>query len=298
MPFFERGHVRIYYEDVGKGEPIITNHGLMEDCGYWSETGITARLAERYRVISMDMRGHGRTVVNGQPYGFDVGTMANDFGALADSLGLDRFHILSHATGGMAAVRYAMTASRRLISLMLTDTGSATAPEFPGQDGQVVLSPEAQREAFTLGAEARKITSVEDWMTYAKANPGPFLFKMAEHPDAERMWGIYEGFLRRSDPVAVGNFMLSFYADQDPMIEGLRQITCPTLILLGEFDLVFLGPSEILAREIPDNRQVILNGVGHMTAIEDPERTGKEILEFLKTVSETGKAKRERLMVQ
>jgi pimeloyl-ACP methyl ester carboxylesterase len=73
MPYFERGHVRLYYKDVGKGEPIITNHGLMEDCGYWSETGITDRLAERYRVISMDMRGHGRTVVNGQPYGFDVG---------------------------------------------------------------------------------------------------------------------------------------------------------------------------------------------------------------------------------
>ena len=292
MPFFERGHARIYYEDVGQGEPILTNHGLMEDGRYWSETGVTAGLAEHYRVISMDMRGHGRTVVNGQPYGFDVATMANDFGALADSLGLDRFHILSHATGGMAAVRYAMTTSKRLLSLMLTDTGSATAPEMPGQEGQVVLDPEAQREAFVMGAEARKVTSVEDWMNYVKSEPGPFLFKMDEHPDKERMWGIYEGFLRRSDPVAIGNFMLSFYADPDPMIEGLRQISCPTLILLGEFDLVFLGPSEIMAREIPDNRHVILNGIGHMTAIEDPERTAREILDFLKTVAETEKAKR------
>jgi pimeloyl-ACP methyl ester carboxylesterase len=284
VPYFQKGHVRIYYEDVGKGEPIITNHGLMEDGGYWSETGLTARLAEHYRVISMDMRGHGRTVVSSPPYGFDVGTMANDFGALADSLGLDRFHILCHATGGMAAVRYAMTTSKRILSLMLTDTGSATIPELSGVDTKSML------EGFTLGAEARKVASVEDWMVGARANPGPFLFKMAEHPDAERMWGIYEGFLRRSDPVAIGNFMLSFYADPDPMIEGLRQISCPTLILLGEFDLVFLGPSEILAREIPDNRQVILNGVGHMTAIEDPERTAKEIFDFLKTVAETGKA--------
>ena len=92
--------------------------------------------------------------------------------------------------------------------------------------------------------------------------------------------------------MAIGNFMLSFYADPDPMIEGLRQISCPTLILLGEFDIVFLGPSEIMAREIPDNRHVILKGIGHMTAIEDPERTAAEILDFLKTVSETGKSKR------
>jgi pimeloyl-ACP methyl ester carboxylesterase len=90
VAWLERGNVKIYYEDVGEGEPIITTHGLMEDGGYWSETGITAKLAERYRVISMDMRGHGRTVVDGEPCGYDVATMGNDFGVLADELGLDR----------------------------------------------------------------------------------------------------------------------------------------------------------------------------------------------------------------
>jgi len=127
-------------------------------------------------------------------------------------------------------------------------------------------------------------------MTIVKAEPGPFLFKMAEHPDSESMWSIYEGFIRRSDPVAIRNFMMSFYTDPNPMVEGLRQIKCPTLVLLGEFDIVFLGPSEILAREIPDARHVILDGIGHMTAIEDPDRTSEEILKFLETVRETGKA--------
>jgi pimeloyl-ACP methyl ester carboxylesterase len=282
LAWLEHGNVKFYYEDVGQGEPVITTHGLMEDCGYWSETGITAKLAEHYRVISMDMRGHGRTVVEGEPYGYDVATMGNDFGVLADELGLDRFHILTHATGGMAAVRYAMTTSERLISLMLTDTGSATAPELPGVD------PEEMKQGFQLAAEARKTTSVEDWMTIVKAEPGPFLFKMAEHPDNEPMWAIYEGFIRRSDPVAIRNFMMSFYTDPNPMVEGLRQIKCPTLVLLGEFDIVFLGPSEILAQEIPDARHVILDGIGHMTAIEDPQRTIEEIFEFLETVRQSG----------
>jgi pimeloyl-ACP methyl ester carboxylesterase len=75
------------------------------------------------------------------------------------------------------------------------------------------------------------------------------------------------------------------------MIEGLRQIKCPTLVLLGEFDIVFLEPSEIMAREIPDVRHVILDGIGHMTAFENSERTIMEILDFLETVKETGKAK-------
>ena len=45
-----------------------------------------------------------------------------------------------------------------------------------------------------------------------------------------------------------------------------------------------------MAKKIPDVRHVILDGVGHMTAIEDPDRTIKEILDFLETVKQTGKA--------
>ena len=67
MPYFEKGNLRMYYEDVGKGDPIISNHGLMEDGTYWSETGVTAALAKKYRVISIDMRGHGHTVVKEEP---------------------------------------------------------------------------------------------------------------------------------------------------------------------------------------------------------------------------------------
>lgn len=286
MPIFDRGHVKIYYEDIGEGEPIITNHGLSEDGTYWSETGVTAKLAEQYRVISMDMRGHGRTVVENAPYGYDVGTMANDFAALADELGIDRFHVLTHATGGMVGARYGMTSSERIISLMLTDTGSATAPDMPG------LDPTAARDAFFSGLEAMKQATPEQRIAGARANPGPFLFKMDEHPDKEKMWKVYEGFVRRGDPAAVADFMMSFYSDPDTMVEGLRQIKCPTLILLGEFDIVFLKPSEIMANEIPDMRHVIIEGIGHMTAIENPGRTINEIMDFLDCVRDTGKANR------
>jgi len=283
MPYFQHGNARIYYEDVGKGEPLISNHGLSEDGDYWGETGITAKLAERYRVISMDMRAHGRTVVEGEPYGFDADTMAADFDALADHLGVDRFHLLSHATGGMVAVRYAMTRSERLLSLMLTDTGSATIPTMPGMEN--ISEEEIARRRRE--AEQAPIPPLEERIAGARldARTNPFLFKMAEHPNFESMWKIYEGFLRRQDPKAIRKFYVSFYTDPDPRIEGLRNIKCPTLILLGEHDIVFLEPSELMAKEIPNARHVIIEGVGHMTAIEAPERTIKELLDFLATVS-------------
>ncbi|KKK45500.1 MAG: Alpha/beta superfamily hydrolase, partial [Candidatus Lokiarchaeum sp. GC14_75] len=253
MPFFDNKNVKLYYEDVGEGEPIISNHGLSEDGNYWSDTGVTEELAKKYRMISIDMRAHGRTVMEGEPYGYDADTMADDFDALADFLGIDKFHLLTHATGGMVGVRYAMTRSERLISLMLTDTGSETQPKMPDQPDQ-----EPTEEQRKVWSEWMVNSSIEDRMTATRANPGPFLFKMAEHPNNEGMWKIFESFLRRQNRQNIVDFMLNFYNDPDPRVEGLRQIKCPTLVILGEFDIVFLKPSELMAKEIPDVRHVII----------------------------------------
>jgi pimeloyl-ACP methyl ester carboxylesterase len=307
MPYFEKENLKLYYEDVGEGEAIISNHGLSEDGNYWSETGVTKELAKKYRFISMDMRGHGRTIVKGPPYGYDPDTMASDFDALADFLGLDKFHFLTHATGGMVGARYGMTRSERLISLILTDTSSNTRIEIPDyreftdeekaeRDQRTKAWEEAKGEDRQKMIDSWKATvlkiTIEQRMDGIRREPGPYLFKMVEHPGSEKMLKIYEGFLRRQNSEAIIDFQTSFYTDPDPRIEQLRQFKCPTLVLLGEFDVVFLKPSEIMAREIPDVKHVIMPSLGHMTAIEDPEGFIKEILNFLETVRQTGKANR------
>jgi pimeloyl-ACP methyl ester carboxylesterase len=275
MGVIQRQHVALYYEELGDGEPVIAIHGLMEDAGYWTESGFADRIAPHYRLIAMDMRGHGRTRVDGPPFGYDVATIGNDIAALASALDIDRFHLLSHATGGMAAARYAMTSSERLLSLTLTGTGSATIPFAYRKGGSEML------KRLRRGADKRRRYSAEEWMRDAREEPGPFLATMAAHPDCERMWALYERFIRRSDPAAISQFMLSFFADPDPMVLGLRQIRCPTLVLVGEHDVIFREPSRILADEIPGAELRVMDGIGHMNAIEDPARTADEILDFL-----------------
>ncbi|MHA2036476.1 MAG: alpha/beta fold hydrolase [Promethearchaeota archaeon] len=321
MPYFEKENLKMYYEDVGKGEPIITIHGLLEDGSYWTQSGVTAALVEKdYRLINIDMRGHSRTVVR-EPYGFDADTMAKDFDDLADYLGIEKFHLLSHATGGMVAARYAMTRSERLISLMQTDTGSSTQPEMvpsptrkeetPPPDGkltelQINVLKAADPDMTKIPASLLELTPdqinilkeaainvpLEDRIAAHKGNPDVFMFKLAEHPDSERLWNIYYSFWHRHDWRQALNFQWSFYTDPNPRIEQLRQIKCPTLVLLGEFDLVFLKESEIMAKEIPDARHVIMKGLGHMTALEAPDRLITELLDFLDGVKQTGKSNR------
>ena len=299
MAYFQNGTAKIYYEDVGKGEVIFTNHGVTEDTTYWSEPGVTAALAEHYRVISIDMRGHGRTIIEGDPKGFDEVTMGDDFTALADHLGLDKFHILSHATGGMYAARYGIRHSDRLHSLMLTDTGSETLPRMFRADGHEITDEEMAKNR-KLAEQAQQqwadrepppppsyIQRREGW----RANRDVFTFKMAEHPYADRMYEIMDDWgQRRISQQALMEFYGSFYTDPDPMVEGLRGIKCPVLLLIGEFDYVFIKPTELMAREIPDNRHVVMRGLGHMTAIEAPKWTSHELLDFLSCVRETGRA--------
>jgi 3-oxoadipate enol-lactonase len=290
MAYFQHGNLKMYYEDVGVGEPIIANHGLSEDTGYWNDTGVTSKLAERYRFIPYEMRGHGRTIVEGEPYGYDADTMAADIDALADHLGIDKFHLLSHATGGMVTVRYAMTRSERLLSLLLTDTGSATQPKMPGietDEDRERARQEAEQAARQVAQQLAAGTfTPEERKARWKANPGPFTFTMVDRPNSDQLWQIMDGFYRRRLSMqALADFRASFYTDPDPRVEELRNIKCPTLILLGEHDIVFIEPSELMAKEIPNNKHVIIEGVGHMTAIEAPERTAKELLDFLESVS-------------
>lgn len=296
MAFFQNGNARIYYEDVGEGEPIITNHGLAEDTTYWSEPGVTAALAEQYRVVSMDMRGHGRTIIEGEPKGLDEITMGDDFTALADYLHIDKFHLLSHATGGMVAARYGIRHSDRLHSLILTDTGSETLPQMYHPDGRVLTEEEleatrqlAEQTRLERGKNPPVPPGFMQRRANWRANPDVFTFKMAQHPYSDKMYEVVDDWNQRRRP-DLGEFMQSFYTDPDPMVEGLRQIKCSTLLLIGEFDYVFLKPTELMAHEIPDNRHVVMRGCGHMTALEAPKWTVHEILDFLECVAQTGRA--------
>jgi pimeloyl-ACP methyl ester carboxylesterase len=273
MPFLNLPTATIYYEDTGAGEPVIAIHGLIENTNYWSETGITAKLSEHYRVVSMDMRGHGRTVTTGTPPGYDVDTISDDMEALANHLGFDRFHLLTHSTGGFAASQWAMDNSSRLASLILTDTSSATCP-MPGS--------REQREAFfDKFAASFETQTWDEIIAFVKKKHFPFFRGIAEAENNAPMWEMARRIISIGNRQEIAAFVRSFYQDPDLQVDRLSKITCPVLILLGEKDDLFIEPARIMAGAISDCRHVVIEAVGHMTAIEAPDRLAKGLLSFL-----------------
>lgn len=271
MPFFVRGNVKIYYEDDGWGEAIIAVHGLIENTSYWKN--VVEDITKKYRFIPMDMRGHGKTVVEGESYGFDAETIGNDIEALADYLNIDRFHLLTHSTGGFAGVRYAMRNSGRLASLILTDTASSTAV-LPG-DPEFIRKYHEKLACYFEKFEWDQIVA-NLWV-----NPFPFFRGIVESPQAKELMQSAYDMMMLGDRPTIAKFVRSFYTDPDPKIDGLRGIRCPTLIIYGEKDDLFIETSKLMAGEIPDAQLLEYPGAGHMTALESPRRLAKDIIDFI-----------------
>ena len=294
MPYLDRANgEKIFYDAVGDpiGIPIITLHGYLENGGYWSRTGVSQGLADAgYRVYDMDMRGHGRSVPSASDPDYTLPTLIEDIGALADHLGLEKFHLMGHATGGIVACRYAIAHSDRLLSYIGTDTASMTLvsdqfcdPEWddkpippcefnPGEYSAMALEAFGTLENYVLAAQAADPQNM-----FAQ-----FYHTYANNADPERCWR----WTRDIHCVNVIRNCIDFARingnnDQDPHAPGLRTITCPVLLFVGEEDHIMMKPMELMARNIPNNTFVKMPGLSHMTTIEAPEETLELVRNFL-----------------
>lgn len=292
MPYLNRPDAKIFFDDTGSGQPIITMHGFIENGSYWGRTGVSGALADAgYRVIDMDMRGHGRSVPEGERSSYAIESVVDDIGALADRLALPRFHLLTHATGGMAGLRYAMDHSDRLLSLTSSDTASATIPldkycDPIWDDRPVPPDPDVVSVAEY---NTRLLESHRDFNHMVQSlrqnidnhQLSPFHNRFNLNPDPERCWRWVEQIYAVNNPKTCADFAREFYADHDPHTAGLKRIQCPNLVLVGEHDFYQRKPSEQIARCVRQAELVVLEGLGHMTAIEDPKQVTALVVKFL-----------------
>lgn len=121
--FFDAAGVRIHYTDEGSGEPVILVHGLAVNADInWRYPGIIRRLRREYRVIAMDMRGHG---LSGKPYeasAYGV-EMVEDIVRLMDHLGIPRAHVAGYSMGGFITLKLLMLHPDRLLSANIGGAG-------------------------------------------------------------------------------------------------------------------------------------------------------------------------------
>ncbi len=120
MPTIERDGATLHFAERGSGPAVILQHALSTDARSWDAIGVAdALVAQGFRVILPDALGHGRSAAT-EPGRVDLDSRVRDLIAVADSLGLDRFHYAGYSMGGWLGIGLLRDAPERLLSLSIT----------------------------------------------------------------------------------------------------------------------------------------------------------------------------------
>ncbi len=261
--FTARDGTQIAFEDEGEGRPLVLLHGLMAHRGFFERQ---RALADSFRVIRIDLRGHGESRgADGSP-GLDL--LAQDVEALVDHLGLADAIGIGWSLGAAVLWRVlAGPAGRRFAAAVVVDM---TARVMNDGDWQLGLSP------ATCDARSRAIE--EDFGAFA-ASAGAAIF--AQPLDAQSRpladWAGEE--FARTDRAAVGALWASLVGeDFRPMLGRIRQ---PTLVIHGaQSHLYGSGTADHLVSALPNARAVAFERSGHAPHLEQPDLFNQTLRDF------------------
>jgi pimeloyl-ACP methyl ester carboxylesterase len=269
----EVGEVQLAVTEAGQGgRPMLLVHGYTGSRTDFED--FFEPLAETgWHVVAPDLRGHGDSSKPTEESAYDYDLFAGDLLGLADALGWDRFVLLGHSMGGMIAQVLTLAAPPRVGALVLMDTGH----------GSLAVDPQMIELALTSVRE-QGIDFVADYM--AEADDGPltsdaYLRKVAEDPSYKERG---DRNLRRASPAMFAAMLVRISTSADRLAE-LSSITVPTLVIVGEEDAPFLGPSRRMADAIPAGRLAVIPGGGHSPQFEAPAAWWDALSAFLDEVA-------------
>jgi pimeloyl-ACP methyl ester carboxylesterase len=212
--------------------------------------GQVEALADRYQVITWDMRGHGQSDSPDDPAAYSEAHTVADMAAILDALGIERAVIGGLSLGGYMSLAFHLAHPSRVRALMLFDTG-------PGYRNP------AGREAWNRTAEARAVAFETRGLEALGAGAE---VRIAQHRSARGLALAARGMLAQFD---------------SRVIESLETIRVPTLVLVGERDEPFLGATDYMAAKIPGARKVVIPAAGHAANIDNPPAFNAAVADFL-----------------
>jgi 3-oxoadipate enol-lactonase len=262
MRILANGIVTHYVLEGPVGAPVVTlSHSLAASLEMWEPQ--VAAMADGYRVLRYDTRGHGGSEVPPGPYTLEM--LADDVLGLLEALGVERTHFVGLSMGGMIGQAVALKRPAVLASLVLADTTSRVPPEAgPLWDARIAMAESQGMAALAEG-------TIERWFTR------PFIERAPEVVDRVRM------LIRTTPPQGFAGCSQAIraldYADR------LRAIRTPTLIIVGQEDLgTPVAASELMHAAIAGSKLVVLPSAAHLSNVEQAEKFNHAVLGFLADV--------------
>jgi pimeloyl-ACP methyl ester carboxylesterase len=248
--------VELAVEVAGTGPGLLLVHGFGGAKEDFADH--VSALAAENTVVVFDHRGHGESDAPADPAAYSFERLVADTAAVADSTGLEHFRLLGHSMGGMVARRVALQHPDRVEALIMMDTSPGPLPSF-----DVALMEASADVALTQGKDALK----ELLDLAAPLNNAAHERLLRERPG-------YQEFQDRKwdalSEVMWGTLVVEI-AHQTDDLPAMATMTQPVLVIVGELDEPFLGPSQVMAGAIPGARLVVVPEAGHSPQFENPD---------------------------
>lgn len=272
MPFAEVENGRLYYEISGKGRWLVLIHGVWATHEWWRWQ--VPGLSQTYKVLSLDVRGHGQSSKLERAYHVDG--LTQDLEALFQEVGVDEVALVGWSMGGMISMQYYLNYPSKVKALVLIASRAQKSPK---------LNPLKIRLRNIQSRLNLIVSSVLDYKGYSSLT-----YEDQLHQEVKSM-------LSPATPSEVidwvmtdlinnprENFLEVAKSIWDWEARGrLKFINVPTLIIVGDKDNRTPPRFSYLMHEkIPQARLFIILNQGHCLPLECPEIVNSEIIRFLK----------------
>jgi pimeloyl-ACP methyl ester carboxylesterase len=258
-----------------RGLPCVLVHGFGDGTCVWNHVAV--RLAPQFRVIAMDLRGHGNSDWDPEAR-YDTETHTADLTKVVASFAFDQIVLVAHSLGADVAIRFAVQHSRRVLGLVIVDFGPEL--ERAGVD-------ELLRNFIDM---PRSFASVEDyarWLIGRRPLADPnLLTQFARYnvrQSSSKRWEL------KSDAALATRSQISkfeeagrYYRCPD-LWPALARIRCRTLLIRG-MGSGLLRPEiahRMVENSLPDARLVTIPAAGHSVMLDNPTEFSASVMEFL-----------------
>jgi pimeloyl-ACP methyl ester carboxylesterase len=276
MPFARTDDgVKLYYEETGAGAPLVFVHEFAADHRSWELQ--MRHFGQRYRCATFGARGYPPSEVPEKPESYSQNRAADDILAVMDHLKIDKAHVVGLSMGGFATLHFGFRHPTRALSLVVAGVGYGAE-----KDQQAKFKGEVEVVARSLTTEG-----MEKFAEKYAYGPTRVQF---ENKDP-RGFAQFKKELAEHSALGSANTQLGVQAQRPSLydlLDKMRAMTVPTLILTGDEDWPCLAPSVLMKREIPSAALAVMPNSGHTINLEDPDLFNQIVGDFIVQV-ETGR---------
>ena len=249
----------IYYETMGKGEPVVFLHGGFGDRRMWNDQ--FAEFGKNYFVVRYDERGFGKSEEPTVAY-----SPVSDLEMLLDHLKIDKAHLVGNSLGGILAIDFAILKPSRVKSITVVAAGpGGVEPAKADTDRMMAVFKAAKEEGLNQAAAL--------WIQ----NP-----MIAVTSDLPKTATLLKSMIEDNAKIFQMKFW-PFEQTNPPAVKRLNEIKVPALIVIGDKDIESVRNSaEIAATGITGAKKVIIKGADHLPQMDDPTEFNRILGEFLK----------------